>query len=147
MVRLADRPVDRLTSRRMNEWVAVGFAAFIVAGLGVYGVPSARHIDDVTITNPSPYRMYVMASETDGGGLSSVGVVPPRSTVRLDGVLDRGRTWSLHLITSEGFTQTMIIGRSELVGTDGVVIPTHIEEQFRAAGARPDTLLGRENAP
>lgn len=129
---------DRLgrTPRRGLVVTIAGLVAgaVLIAGASVFLVDPDRI--DLTIENPTGYRVHVEVRPTDGGSRLGLGTVSPDGSKTFPEVIDQGESW-LFVYTYAGVTSPPVELSRESITDDTVVIPDSFAEQLRDAGLDP----------
>lgn len=116
--------------------VAVVAGAALIAGASVMMADPERV--DITIENPTPYRVHVEVRPAEGGGRLGLGAVSPGTSMTFPRVIDQGERWLFEY--SSGRVDSPPVEMSREALTNGaVVIPDSFEEQLRDAGLLPSS--------
>ena len=113
------------------EWRILAILAIAVFAIGMT-LPRGPDRVDVTIDNPTDYRLYIEASSPGDTASTHVVVVGPQTIVTTRDVIDRGAEWVLDIRSSGSAAGTLHVDREALV--DGTfVVPSWVGDDLHDA--------------
>jgi len=127
------------TRRRDMAAIAVIVALTVVIVLALPKPPS--HLREITVDNPTPYRLLLSVVSSDGS-TTPLGLVEPARQSTLGDLVDSGANWRVW--TS---TQGVAAGNFDIDGRDAhdpdwvLVVPSQVADDLAAQGATPEPYL------
>jgi hypothetical protein len=137
-VEVQSRPLAVRASRAFLRYAVV----VAVAVLGTIGLTALlrgpEFVDHVIVENETGYDLNIDVTDGHGGGVIELGTTEPNRPMRVDDVIDQGKTW-VFVVTRAGDTVARIrLSRAELE-SDGwrVILPESLEDALIAEGQQP----------
>ena len=128
-------PADLTNRRPLVILVAVGL---ILGGLIVPRLGLPAKVPPLTIDNPTPYTLFVEASNGSDGGWAPIAIVHAKHTDTETEVIDEGANWNLRFTGQGVELGGYRVTRAELAANHWhYTIPSDVGRRLTANGAPP----------